>query len=190
MATSPNPAATSQAGPGWGWILGYGVVSVLFGLYAFAFPLAATFAATLVVGAFFVAAGLVSIASGIAGRGHEGRVYAIVFGIVSVVIGLILALEPVTGALSLTLLVAVWLGMRGILELVFGFRLRRGKALMIVLGLINIVLALYVLATLGWSAAVLPGFILGISFLLGGVHSISAGLHHKKGAPAFAVPTS
>lgn len=188
MATTADTAATPQAGPGWGWILAYGVLSVLFGLYAFAFPLAATFAATLVVGAFFVVAGIVSVASGIFAREHEGRAYLIIFGLVSVVIGLVLALEPATGALSLTLLVAVWLGVRGVLELVFGFGHRRGRALMIALGVVNILLALYVLTTLGWSAAVLPGFILGISFLLGGVHSISAGLHHKKRAAAFAAP--
>jgi len=188
MATTPDTAATPQAGAGWGWMLAYGVLSVLFGLYAFAFPLAATIAATVVVGAFFVAAGIVSGVSGIAGREHEARTYAIVFGLVSLVIGLVIALEPATGALSLTLLVVVWLMVRGVLELVFGLRLRRGKALMVVLGAVNILLALYVLATIGWSAAVLPGFILGVSFLLGGVNSILSALHHKKGASAFAVP--
>jgi len=188
MATMPNSAATPQAGAGWGWILAYGVLSVLFGLYAFAFPIAATFAATIVVGAFFVAAGIVSIVAGIAGRAHEGRTYAIIFGIMSLIIGLVIALEPATGALSLTLLVVAWLLMRGVLEVMFGFRRRHGRALMIVLGVVNILLALYVLATIGWSAAVLPGFILGISFLLGGVHSIASALHHKKGASAFAVP--
>jgi len=189
MATTLDGSSEQQAGAGWGWILGYGVLSVLFGLYAFASPLAATFAATIVVGAFFVAAGIVSVVAGIAGRAHEGRTYAIVFGLMSLVIGLIIALEPTTGALSLTLLVVVWLLMRGVLELMFGFRLSRGRALMIVLGAVNILLALYVLATIGWSAAVLPGFILGISFLFGGAHSIASALHHKRGAAAFAVPS-
>ena len=188
MATTPDNAATPQAGAGWGWILGYGILSVLFGLYAFAFPIAATFAATIVVGAFFVAAGIVSIAAGLAGKAHEGRTYAILFAMMSLIIGSVVALDTATGTLSLTLLVVVWLAMRGVLELMFGFRRRRGRGLMIALGVVNVLLALYVLATIGWSAAVLPGFILGISFLFGGVHSISSALHHKKGASAFAVP--
>jgi uncharacterized membrane protein HdeD (DUF308 family) len=188
MATTPDSEAEPRAGAGWGWILGYGILSVLFGLYAFAFPIAATFAATIVVGAFFVAAGIVSIAAGFAGRAHEGRSYAIVFGIMSLVIGLVVALDTATGALSLTLLVVAWLATRGVLELMFGFRRRRGRGLMIALGLVNVVLALYVLVTIGWSAAVLPGFILGISFLFGGVHSIASALHHKQGASAFAAP--
>lgn len=190
MATATDDFSPERAGAGWGWILAYGVFSVLLGLAAFAWPFAATFAATLVIGAFLVAAGVVSVISGIAGRGHEGRGYAILFGILSVIVGLILAFEPVTGAFSLTLVVIVWLGIRGVMELVFGFRFRRGRALMIVLGIVNLLLAFYVLATIGYSAAVLPGFILGISFLFGGAHSIASALAHKSGAPAFAVPAA
>lgn len=183
-----GPLSGAPAGAGWGWILAYGILSVLLGLAAFAWPFAATFAATLVIGAFFIAAGIVSIVAGISGKGHEGRGYAIGFGMVSLVIGLVMAFEPVTGALSLTLMVAVWLGLRGAMEIALGARFRRGRGLMIALGIVNILLAIYVLVTLPWSALTLPGFILGISFLFGGVASIASGLSHRAGAPAFAVP--
>jgi uncharacterized membrane protein HdeD (DUF308 family) len=59
--------------------------------------------------------------------------------------------------------------------------------MMIVLGIVNLVLAAIVLATLPWSALTLPGYVLGISFLLGGATSIGAALAHRKGEPAFAV---
>ncbi|GAA0664504.1 uncharacterized membrane protein HdeD (DUF308 family) [Sphingomonas insulae] len=183
-APSPPPAA----GAGWGWILGYGVLSVVLGILAFLNPFAATYAATLVIGAFFIAAGLVSIAAGFAGKGHEGRGYAIGFGLLSLVVGLLMAFNPVSGALSLTLMVAVWLGVRGALEIGLGMRFTRGRGLMIALGVVNFLLALYVFITLPSSALTLPGFILGISFVFGGVASIAAALNHKKGAAAFAAP--
>ncbi|MGR6327948.1 HdeD family acid-resistance protein [Sphingomonas sp. XXL09] len=183
-----DPLATGSAGAGWGWILAYGVVSALLGLAAFAWPFAATLAATLVIGAFFIAAGIVSIGAGIFGKGHEGRGYAIGFGLLSLIVGLLMAFEPATGAFSLTLMVAIWLGVRGAMEIGLGARFRRGRGLMIALGVINILLAVYVLMTLPWSALTLPGFILGISFLFGGVTSIAAALNHRKGAPAFATP--
>ncbi|MGU3316700.1 HdeD family acid-resistance protein [Sphingomonas sp. M6A6_1c] len=183
-----NPLTPDSAGAGWGWILAYGVLSIVLGVLAFLNPFAATYAATLVIGAFFIAAGLVSIAAGFAGRGHEGRGYAIGFGILSLVIGLLMAFAPATAAISLTLLVAIWLGIRGALEIGLGARFKRGRGLMIVLGVVNILLAIYVLATLPWSALTLPGFILGISFLLGGVASVASALNHKTGAKAFAAP--
>ena len=81
----------------------------------------------------------------------------------------------------------MWLGVRGAMELGFGFRMRRGKSAMIALGLIDVILAIVVLPTLPWSALTLPGFILGISFLFGGIAAISSALAHKKDEPAFAV---
>ena len=186
--TFADALAGGPVGAGWGWILGYGILSVLLGIAAFVWPFAATYAATLVIGAFLIAAGLFSIASGIMGKGHEGKMYAIGFGIVTLIIGLIMAFEPATGALSLTLLVVIWLALRGAMEIVLGSRFRRGRGLMLTLGIVNILLALYVLATLPWSSLTLPGFILGISFLFGGITAISSALNHKKGAEAFVVP--
>ncbi|MCP3733273.1 DUF308 domain-containing protein [Sphingomonas sp. RP10(2022)] len=183
-----DPLAPSSAGAGWGWILAYGVVSVVLGVLAFLNPFAATYAATLVIGGFFIVAGLVSIAAGFAGKGSESRGYAIGFGLLSLVIGLLMAFNPVTGAISLTLMVAVWLGIRGALEIGLGARFRRGRGLMIALGVVNILLAIYVLATLPWSALTLPGFILGISFVFGGVAAVASALNHKTGAAAFAAP--
>ena len=185
---SINPLSAPAAGAGWGWILGYGVLSIVLGVLAFLNPFAATYAATLVIGAFFIAAGLVSIAAGFAGKGHEGRGYAIGFGLLSLVVGLLMAFNPVSGALSLTLMVAVWLGLRGVLEIALGARFKRGRGLMIALGVVNVLLAVYVFATLPWAALTLPGFILGISFVFGGVTSVTSALNHKSGASAFAAP--
>lgn len=187
-STDAASQATPVAGAGWAWILAYGVLSILLGVLAFLNPFAATYAATLVVGAFFVAAAVVSLAAGWAGRGHEGRGYAIGFGILSLVVGLLMAFNPVSGAVSLTVMVAIWLGVRGAMEIGLGARFRRGRGLMIALGIVNLLLAIYVFATLPWSAATLPGYILGISFVFGGVTSVASALNHRKGAPAFAVP--
>ena len=185
--TFTDPRTPAAAGAGWAWILAYGVLSLALGVLAFLTPFAATYAATLVIGAFFIAAGSVSHAAGVMGK-HEGRGYAIGFGLLSLVIGVLMAFDPMSGALSLTLLVGVWLGIRGAMEIGLGARFTRGRGLMIALGVVNILLAIYVLATLPWSALTLPGFILGISFVFGGVTSILSALHHKKGAKPFAAP--
>ncbi len=181
--TAPG-GATGMAGAGWGWMLVYGIVSLALGVAALVWPFAATLAATWVVGAFFAAAGIVSIVAGIAGRGHDGRAYAIGFGIVSVLIGFVMALEPVTGAFSLTLMVTAWLAIRGVMEIAFGIRMRRGRAMMIALGVVNLVLAGVVLATLPFSALTLPGYVLGISFLFGGATATAAALAHRRGETA------
>lgn len=184
-----DPFIARAAGAGWGWILTYGIVSLVFGVLAFLNPFTATYAATLVIGSFFIAAGILSIAAGVASKGHEGRGYTFGFGILSLIVGLLMAFNPISGALSLTLMVAIWLGVRGVLEIGLGARFNRGRGMMILLGLVNVLLAIYVFATLPLSSLTLPGFILGISFILGGVASASSALIHKKGAEAFKVST-
>ncbi len=58
---------------------------------------------------------------------------------------------------------------------------------MIALGVLNLLLAGFIVATVPASALTLPGYVLGISLLFGGVTAITAGLAHRKGAPAFSL---
>ena len=178
---------TRPVGAGWGWLMAYGVLSLLLGLAAFVWPFSATFAATVVIGIFFLIAGIASIAAGLMGGRREGRLYAVLFGIVSLFIGAIMVFDPVSGALSLTLVVAIWLGVRGVMEFLWGVRFARHRGWMIALGVVNVLLALLILATISWTALTLPGYILGISFLFAGIVEVTRATNHRKGAAAFAV---
>lgn len=180
--------AFAGTGAGWGWILLYGIASAILGLLAFAWPFSATVAVTIVVGSFFLISGVLAIIAGFAGRGHDVRGYSIAYGILSVIVGLMLMFRPVAGAISLTLLVAIWLAVRGLMEIRWGLKLRRLRGLMLVLGAVNLVLAILILATVPFSALTLPGYILGFSFLLGGITAIASAISHRAGAPAFDVP--
>lgn len=176
-------------GEGWGWIMAYGIVSALVGVAAFLWPFAATVAATVTIGAFFFISGVFAIAAGLFGHGHESRAYSIAFGLVSVIVGTLMVLEPATGAISLTLMVAVWLAVRGVLEVYWGFKARR-RGLMIALGAVNLLLAAFIVATVPWSALTLPAFVLGTSFLMGGITAIAAAWDHRVGARPFGVPAA
>lgn len=181
-------ATTPATGAGWGWIMAYGLVSVLVGVAAFLFPLAATFAATVTVGAMFLVSGLFAVAAASFGRGAESRLYTVLFGVLSVIVGAVMVFYPAAGAVSLTLMVAIWLGARGVMELVWGVRSRRRRGMLIALGVVNVLLAIFIVVTVPFSALTLPGYLLGISFVFGGVAAILAANDHRSGAPAFAVP--
>ena len=76
---------------------------------------------------------------------------------------------------------------RGVMEFLWGVRFTRHRGWMIALGVINVLLALYILATISWTALTLPGFILGVSFVLAGLVEVTRASYHRKGAAAFAV---
>ena len=176
-----------RVGAGWAWILAYGALSAVLGVLAFLAPFSATLTATLVVGAFLVATGVMALVAGAVGRDHQHRLYKVLLGVLSIIVGLVMAFRPVTGAFSLTLLLAAWLGARGVMEIVWGARHSRHRWSMIALGVVNLLLAGFIVATVPLSALTLPGYVLGISLLFGGVLAIASGLAHKKGAPAFSL---
>jgi len=174
----------SRPGTGWGWMMAYGIVSLIAGLAAFAWPIDATFALAIVIGVAFLAAGVFSVAAGLLARGSEGTGYAILFGILSAIVGLIMIFEPATGAISFTMLVFVWLVVRGALELSWAFRVRRRRGWLIALGVINLLLAAYIIATFPLTALTLPGFLLGISFVFAGVDAmVAAAMFRRVSSP-------
>ncbi|WP_294318785.1 DUF308 domain-containing protein [uncultured Sphingomonas sp.] len=171
-------SATRSTRAGWEWTLAYGIVSVLIGILAFTQPFPATLAVTMIVGFFFLAGGIASLIA--AFRGRNGRGYAALFGLLSVIVGGYMILVPVGGALSLTLMMILWLAARGIMELFIGFRFRRLRVAMLLLGALNIVLAILLYTTVPWSALTLPGYILGASFLFGGIVAIMGALSDRR----------
>ncbi|WP_174296367.1 HdeD family acid-resistance protein [Sphingomonas bacterium] len=179
--------AKKGAGAGWGWLMAVGIVSAALGVAALIWPFPATFAATLVVGTLLMTIGITTIAAGALGRGHGRETYLILSGILSFIIGLSIASFPLSGAVTLTVLVAVWLGVRGVLELIAAARRKRARGLMLALGAINVILAVLIFATMPGSALTLPGTLLGISLLLGGFGEIRAASAHRAGAPAFSL---
>ncbi len=172
-------AGSGRATTGWGWLLAYGIASVVIGILAFLWPLSATIAATWGVAVSLIVAGVIAVAAGARAHGTEPRGYAIGFGILSVVLGIAMLAAPIAGAVSLTILVAIWLGSRGILEIGLGARYRRHRFAMIALGIVNILLAIYVIVMLPLAALTLPGFLLGVSFLSGGAVAIAQALAHR-----------
>ncbi|MBW4332076.1 DUF308 domain-containing protein [Stakelama sp. CBK3Z-3] len=178
----PTPFETTQtaiAGRGWGWLMAYGILCVLGGLAALLWPFPATLSVTLLVGTFLIVIGAAALIAAFGARGHETRLYSILFGVVSLVLGVMLWIGPVTGAISLTMLLAIWLGARGIMELFWGLRMRRNRGLMIVLGLINIALTILIVASIPVTGLTLPGVLLGISLLMGGVTAIASAWTHR-----------
>lgn len=161
-----------------GWLVTYGAVLLLLGLLALIFPVTATLTTTITIGFFVMIAGVAAIAGAFVGGRHQHRPYALLMGILSLVVGALLAFQPAAGALSLTILATSWLGIRGIMEIILGLRLHTGRWTMIALGAFNLLLAALLLSSLPISALTLPGYVFGFSFLASGVQAIVSGFRN------------
>lgn len=78
----------------------------------------------LFVGITWIAQGLAALAGGFSRHSREGRGWWVVFGIVSLIAGIVVAVSPVSSLSALAILLGVWFIVMGIFEIIGGFMLR------------------------------------------------------------------
>ncbi|HET8819930.1 MAG TPA: DUF308 domain-containing protein [Thermoleophilaceae bacterium] len=95
-----------------------GLLTLAAGIYLLASPLEGTFTLTVILVIWLVAVGIAQIAGGIAARGSEGAGYTIFAGVVSLVLGVLVATElPSSGDWAIGLLVGIQLIFLGVVSL-------------------------------------------------------------------------
>lgn len=162
-----------------------GAVLVVGGLAALLNPLAATFTAEQIAGWFFLLAGGLQVLAGIRQRSAPGWWAAVSLGVLGLVVGLSLLLQPFAGIISLTLLVAVFFLMSGGTKIALSFTLWKHPSfwLMLLSGAISVLLGGMIIAGFPTSATIVLGTLLALDLLASGVALVALGLTLRKLKP-------
>jgi uncharacterized membrane protein HdeD (DUF308 family) len=159
-----------------------GLVLVLLGIGAIAFPEFSTFAATLLVGWVLLISGISIFISSFWIHGTGPFFGANLFGLLSAAAGVFLLFNPMAGAVTLTLLVGVMFMFQGAAELFFSLEARPapGWIGMLLSGIASILLAIIIAS--GWPgiSLVVLGILLGINFITTGFAYIAVSRAFKK----------
>ena len=174
---SDIPPHDGRAGPGliaafsFGWkaLALRGVVSIILGIIALAYPFSALFALTLIFAVYTLVDGIFSAISAFRRMGHGRHWGAMLLrGLLGIAVGIIFIVTPIamtiTYALLTVFLIAGWAIIAGGLEIIAAIRLRKeieGEWLLALSGLLSLLLGLFVLylalanphvsvAMLGW----------------------------------------
>jgi uncharacterized membrane protein HdeD (DUF308 family) len=78
----------------------------------------------LFIGITWIVQGLAALIGGIGGGVREGRAWWIVFGLVSVIAGIVVAATPADSLTFLAVLLGIWFIIMGVFEIIGGFILR------------------------------------------------------------------
>jgi uncharacterized membrane protein HdeD (DUF308 family) len=78
----------------------------------------------LVIGLTWIVQGLTALIGGISGGVREGRAWWIIFGVVSLIAGIVVVSAPASSLDVLAVLLGVWFIIMGIFEIIGGFLLR------------------------------------------------------------------
>jgi uncharacterized membrane protein HdeD (DUF308 family) len=153
------------------WSIALSVLMIATGVLAICVPLVAGVAVTALVAWLLIISGVLHLAFAWRAGRASAVVWEVLLGIVYGAIGFYLLARPLAGLASLTLAVAVYLLIEGILEFVLSFQLRpaSGSGWLLVDGVVTLVLAAMIWSTWPTSAVWVLGTLVGISMFFSGI---------------------
>ena len=165
-----------------------GVILVLLGALAIFLPLFATITITIIVGWIFLASGIIGLITTFGMRGVPGFWWSLVSALIAIGAGVVLLMQPITGALSLTLILIVFFVVEGVAGIMYALEHRRELSgrweWVLVSGIIDLVLAGILFAGLPGTAAWAIGLLVGINMIMGGVALVAIAVHARSALPA------
>lgn len=154
MNTQPS-SLVRQLASNWHMLLIRGLLSVLFGVIALWWSLAAMLAIVMVYGAYVLVDGVFSLAAalGKSSGGYGPRWWLVLVGALGVLAGLFLLMDPGFGAAILVICLGVWAICRGVFEFIGAMRLRHEVASHGWLVLDSVLSVLFGVLILAWPLA-------------------------------------
>jgi uncharacterized membrane protein HdeD (DUF308 family) len=165
-------AVTNAIHEHWGLFLFEGIVLALLGVAAIAVPPLATLAFTLVIGWLFLISGGVGLVTTFWMRNVPGFWWALLSALIGIAAGIVLIRWPISGTVSLTLVLIAFFVAEGIATLMYAIEHRAQLSSrwgwMLASGIVDLILAGIIFAGLPGSAAWALGLLVGINLVFGG----------------------
>jgi uncharacterized membrane protein HdeD (DUF308 family) len=185
MNTSTPVTGLGKA-PGWSMI--WGILMFICGLVAIALPLISSIGIVILLAWVILFAGVSHLIFAFHSRSVGGVLWQIVVAVLYVAAGIYLLINPLLGVVSLTLVLAVFLVLEGIVEiaLYFGLRGSRHSGWVLLDGIITLVLGVLIWRQWPSSSIWVLGTLIGISLIFSGISRVMLSLAARHAAPAVA----
>jgi uncharacterized membrane protein HdeD (DUF308 family) len=183
-------AVASSLHEHWKLFLVEGIVLVVLGLIAIVVPPIATLAVELLFGWLFLLSGILGLITTFWMRNAPGFWWSLLSAVIGIAAGVVLLVWPLSGVLSLTLVLIVFFTIEGIASIMYALDHKReltGRwGFMLASGIIDLALAVIILTGLPGSAAWAIGLLVGINLAFGGAALIGMALHARELRPQMA----
>ena len=148
-----------------------GILLLVLGILAIALPFFAGVAIAVIVGWVVLFAGIAHLVYAWSARGTGAVLWQVLLGVLYVLVAFYLIFHPSSGLVTLTLLLAAYFVIEGVLELVAYFRLRHAHHAGWTLwnGVLTLLLGILIWARWPVSSVWALGTIVGISLILSGI---------------------
>jgi uncharacterized membrane protein HdeD (DUF308 family) len=164
----------------WGVFLAEGIILVLLGIIAIVVPPIATLAFTIIIGWLFLVSGIIGLITTFWARTAPGFWWSLISAIIAIAAGVVLLLWPISGTISLTLVLIAFFIVEGIVSIMYAIEHRNQLTgqwgWMLLSGIIDLILAAIIFAGLPGTAVWALGLLVGINMLFGGAALIAMAL--------------
>jgi uncharacterized membrane protein HdeD (DUF308 family) len=179
-------AAVNAIREHWVLFLVEGIALVLLGAAAIVLPVIATLAFTLVIGWLFLLSGAIGLVTTFWMRNAPGFWWSLLSAVVGIAAGIVLIRWPISGTVSLTLVLIAFFFIEGIVTLMYAFEHRAQLSgrwgWMLASGIVDLILAGIIFAGLPETATWALGLLVGINLLFGGTAIIGMALAARSAA--------
>jgi uncharacterized membrane protein HdeD (DUF308 family) len=164
----------------WKAFLFEGILLVVLGIAAVIVPPLASLAVTIVLGWMFLISGIGGLIATFWARNMPGFWWSLISAALAVLAGLVLLARPVQGVLTLTIVVGAYFVAEGVATIMYALEHRRelsGRwSWLLIAGLMDIVIAFFIIAGLPGSAEWALGLLVGLNLMFGGASLIGMAL--------------
>jgi uncharacterized membrane protein HdeD (DUF308 family) len=160
--------AIKKASP---WLIVWSTVTFVCGILAFILPLTISFGIALVIGCLILVAGIAHLFFAFDTRSVGGFLWQILLSTLYVMAGICLLVNPLLSVLSLSLFLAIFLLLEGIVEFALYFRVRRFQhsVWLLIDGIGTLVLGILMISQWPPASPEIIGVLIGISLMLSAV---------------------
>lgn len=165
-----NTTLLSALSRNWGWVLFRGIVAVLFGILAFAWPAITLFTLVILYGVYVLVDGVSALIAAFKGGTLAPRWWLVLVGLLGIAAGAVVFFWPGISALALLLFIGVVSIVRGVFEVIGAIALRKeitNEWLLILSGLASIVFGVVVVLFPGSGALALIWLIAAYAMAFG-----------------------
>jgi uncharacterized membrane protein HdeD (DUF308 family) len=165
-----------------GWSIGLSVLMLVAGILAIVMPPVAGIAVLVIVAWLLMFSGVAHLVFAWHTRTAGGMIWELLLGILYIFVGVYALLHPAAGLASLTLFLAAYLFVEGVLEFVLSFRLRPmpGSSWLLFDGIITLILAILIWRSWPSSTEWVIGTLVGISMIFSGAARLSLSLAARR----------
>ena len=165
----------------WLWLVVLGIALIVLGTILLGSPVIATLATVSTLGVLILLGGVMEVVGAFWCQEWSGFFLALLAGIMGVVLGLMLLVDPIQGGITLTILLASFFFVGGIFKTVAAIAHRFGGwGWLLLSGVIDVALGVMIWLELPMSGLMIIGVLVGISIIFRGVSWIMVGLTLKQ----------